>query len=55
MKEYMMNQKEFAELLSIDYRKYNHYENSSSPSAETMLIIANKLNRSVESIFYLSD
>jgi transcriptional regulator with XRE-family HTH domain len=55
MKEYMMSQKEFAEFFNIDYRKYNHYENSTSPAAETMLLIAKKLNRSVESIFYLDE
>jgi putative transcriptional regulator len=54
MKEYMMNQREFAEqILDIDYRKYNHYENSTSPSAETMIIIAKKLKKPIEDIFYI--
>lgn len=56
MKEYMMKQKEFAEkILDMDYRKYNNYENGTTPSAESMLYIAKKLNKSVEQIFYLVD
>lgn len=53
MKEYMMNQKDFASFLDIDYRKYNHYEKNTTPSAETILKVAKKLNRPVEDIFYL--
>lgn len=56
MKEYMMKQKEFAEkVLEMDYRKYNNYENGTTPSGEAMLYIAKKLNRPVEEIFYLVD
>jgi transcriptional regulator with XRE-family HTH domain len=56
MKEYMMNQREFAEkILGMDYRKYNHYENGITPSAESILYIAKKLNRPVEKIFYLEE
>lgn len=54
MKEYMMNQKQFAEeVLEMDYRKYNNYERGTSPSGEVMLYIAKKLNRPVEEVFYL--
>lgn len=56
MKEFMMQQKEFAEtILEIDYRKYNHYENGTTPSGEVMILIASKLKRYVEDIFYISD
>lgn len=56
MREYMMKQKEFAEeVLKMDYRKYNNYENGTTPSAESMLKIAKELNRPVEEIFYLVD
>ncbi|MCT4593208.1 MAG: helix-turn-helix domain-containing protein [Anaeromicrobium sp.] len=56
MKEYMMKQNEFAEkVLEMDYRKYNNYENGTTPSGEAMLHIAKKLKRPVEEIFYLED
>lgn len=56
MKEYMVNQREFAEkILEMDYRKYNNYEKATTPSGESMLYIAKKLNRPVEEIFYLDD
>jgi DNA-binding XRE family transcriptional regulator len=53
MKEYMLNQTEFAELLEIDYRQYSRYEKGIVPTSETMLKIAQKLNKKVEDIFYL--
>jgi DNA-binding XRE family transcriptional regulator len=54
MKEYMVTQTEFAEnVLGIDYRQYNRYENGTVPTLETALHISQKLNRTVEEIFYL--
>ncbi len=53
MKEYMMNQKEFASFLEIDFRQYNRYEHSIQPSLEVALKMAFKLNKDVKKIFYL--
>jgi DNA-binding XRE family transcriptional regulator len=53
MKEYMLNQKDFAEFLGIDFRQYNRYEHIIQPSLEIALKIANKLNKDVKDIFYL--
>lgn len=53
MKEYMLSQKEFAELIGMNYRQYNRYEHESTPDGETMLKMAKALNRKVEDIFYL--
>lgn len=55
LREFMITQGEFAKLLEIDYRQYNRYENGTIPNLETVLHIAKKLNRNVESIFYLDD
>ncbi len=55
MKEYMLNQTEFAKLLEIDFRQYSRYENGVVPTSESMLRIAQKLNKKVEDIFYLAD
>ena len=55
MKEYMMNQKDFAELLGIDFRQYNRYEHTIQPSLEIALRIAHKLSRDIKDIFYLVD
>jgi putative transcriptional regulator len=53
MREYMMSQTEFAEVLNMNYRQYSRYENGTVPTSETMLLIALKLNKKVEDIFYL--
>jgi putative transcriptional regulator len=55
MKEYMLNKTEFAKLLEIDFRQYSRYENGVVPTSESMLRIAQKLNKKVEDIFYLAD
>ncbi|NFO03097.1 helix-turn-helix domain-containing protein [Clostridium botulinum] len=56
MKEYMMNQKEFCELIGISQSTYNPIENNvKQGNAETLLIIAKGLNRKVEDIWYLND
>lgn len=43
MKEYMLNQKEFANMLGIDYRQYNRYENGIVPTLEVALKMAKRL------------
>jgi len=53
MKEHMCSQTDFAKVLEIDYRQYNRYENGVEPSLRIALLIANKLNRKVEDVFYL--
>lgn len=54
MKEYMFNQKEFAELLNISQGQYNKYENSISvPTLAIALKISIKLNKNVNEIFSL--
>lgn len=55
MKEFMMNQKQFAEVLGIDPKKYSKYEKGVVPLGDMLLHIAKKLNRSVEDVFYLDD
>jgi transcriptional regulator with XRE-family HTH domain len=51
----MLNKTEFAKLLEIDFRQYSRYENGVVPTSESMLRIAQKLNKKVEDIFYLAD
>lgn len=54
MKEYMMNQKEFAELLNISQYQYNRYENDKSiPTLEIAFIIADKLKKPINEVFSL--
>ncbi|WP_291568640.1 helix-turn-helix transcriptional regulator [Clostridium sp. UBA2485] len=56
MREYMMNQKEFCAMLGISQSTYNPIEkNIKQGNAETLLIIAEGLNRKVEDIWYLCD
>jgi putative transcriptional regulator len=56
MREYEMNQKEFAAFLDIPYVTYNNYENNNiAPGAEALLKIAKKLNRPVEEVYYLTN
>lgn len=55
MREYLMNMKEFAEVLDINYRQYTEYEKGVIPKIETIFKIAKKLNRSIEEIFYMED
>lgn len=52
-KKYMMNKKEFAELLEINYRQYLRYEDGVIPQPETMFKIARKLKMRVDEIWYL--
>ena len=53
MKEYMLNQKEFAEMLGVDVRQYNRYEHSMQPSLEVAIKILEKLNKDIRDVFYL--
>lgn len=56
MREYMMNQKEFAEFIEIDIKSLSNWErNISRPNLEIALKIAKKLNKKVEDIWYLED
>lgn len=57
MREYMLNQKEFAEsILHISIYTYNPIENNKTQgNIETILIIAKALNRKVEDIWYVVD
>lgn len=55
-KEYALDQKEFSELLGVSNTLYNKWERQrSQPSLEFALLIAKRLNRPVEEIFYLSE
>ncbi|MCX7903292.1 MAG: helix-turn-helix domain-containing protein [Caloramator sp.] len=54
MREYMMNQKEFAKLLKVDDKTYSNWEkNYSRPILEKALEIAKILNKRVEDIWFL--
>jgi DNA-binding XRE family transcriptional regulator len=53
MREYMMNKTQFADMLDINYKQYIKYEIDTVPSLEIALKISDKLNRSVNEIFYL--
>lgn len=56
MKEYMMDQKEFSQMIGIKKSTYNSIElNKVQGNAETLLTIAKALNRKVEDIWYLID
>jgi len=56
MREYMMNQKEFCNVIGVSQSTYNPIEsNTKQGNAETLLIIAKGLNRKVEDIWYLCD
>lgn len=56
MREYMMDQKTFAEMLGIKRSTYNTIElNKVQGNAETLLTISKALNRKVEDIWYLED
>lgn len=57
MREFMMNQKEFAEnILKMNIRTYSPIEgNKVQGNIETILQIAKALNRPVEDIWFLED
>ena len=54
MKEYTMNQKEFAEYLNIGVTAYCNWENETSkPTLEKAIEISDKLNKDIKQIWYL--
>lgn len=54
MREYMMSQKEFAEMLKVDDKTYSGWEkNHSRPTLERALEIAKILNKKIEDIWFL--
>lgn len=54
MREYLMNQKEFADFLSVGITTYCNWEkNLSRPTLEKALEISNKLNKNIKDIWYL--
>jgi DNA-binding XRE family transcriptional regulator len=56
MKEYMLQQNEFAEQLQVDISHYNRWENNRmQPSSEMMFIICKRLQKSIEEVFYRAD
>lgn len=53
MREYMMEPKEFADMLGINIKTYYPWElGSAIPSLKKCLEIAEKLNRKVDDIWY---
>lgn len=53
MKEYLMAPGEFAKYLGIDIKTYSNWErNYSRPKLELAVLIAQKLNKKVEDIWY---
>lgn len=53
MREYMMAPGEFAKFIDTDIKNYSNWEaNRSRPKLELAMIIAKKLNRKVEDIWY---
>ena len=55
MKEFMMNKKEFAKFIDVNYVQYIGYEKGTVPYLEVALRIAKKLNRKIDIIFYLDE
>ena len=56
MKEYMMNQKEFCNMLEVSQSTYSSIEsNKIQGNIENILAIAKALNRKVEDIWYFED
>lgn len=54
MREYCMNQKEFAEFLSVGITAYCNWEkNLSRPTLEKALEISEKINKNIKDIWYL--
>ena len=53
MQEYLMAPGEFAKFLGTDIKNYSNWENNRSrPKLELAMVIASKLNRKVEDIWY---
>ena len=53
MREYLMEQKEFAELIRVNYKTYYSWEKGQAgPSLEKAMDVAKILNRKIEDIWY---
>lgn len=53
MREYMMSQKDFADMLGFNYGSYSQIENNKkSVSLENAYDIAEKLNKKIEDVWY---
>jgi len=53
MKEFMMDPGEFANYIGTDIKNYSNWENNRSrPKLELAIMIAQKLNRNVEDIWF---
>jgi len=54
MREYAMNQKEFAEYLNVGITAYCNWENETSkPTLEKAIEVSDKLNKDIKQIWYL--
>lgn len=54
MREYMMNPGEFAKMLKVPNTTYSNWESEvSKPPLDKAIIIASKLNKKIEEIWYL--
>ncbi|WP_297637268.1 helix-turn-helix domain-containing protein [uncultured Clostridium sp.] len=54
MKEYMLNQKDFAEFLGIKIRTYNMWERGEScPNLQLAFEICEKLKKDIKDVWYL--
>ena len=52
----MMNKREFAKIIEIAEQQYLRYENALSlPSLEISLKISNKLNKTINEIWYIDN
>jgi len=56
MREYAMEPKEFADMLGINIKTYYPWElGSATPSLKKCLCVAEKLNKTVNDIWYLEE
>jgi putative transcriptional regulator len=54
MKEHMIDSKrEFSKMIDIEEHTYLKWENGATPTLKTALMVAKKLNKRVEDIWYL--
>ncbi len=54
MKEYLMNQTEFANMLGFDLKTVSNWERGiSTPTLERAIKVSEKLNKKVNDIWYL--
>lgn len=54
MRDFLMTQTEFANFLNISRKTYAGWENNiSRPNLESAMLIAKKLNKSIEEIWFI--